>query len=1033
MNRFSQSSKPWKRSGDFPFPRAGDRSLAVHWLVIAWLLCAVSSQAGGLRWHWNADGDTEGWITRNMENISVSNGLFSMTVLEDPFAISPDHLGLDLSGISNVTIHAKNGSALSTGTVFFQTDSASGFAGNMVSFNLVANDPGFTTYTVDMSVHSNWTGTLKQLRFDIPDGNAAGSSVAVDWVAVGNAGLRPNVLFVMADDLGWNDTSINGSTFYHTPSLERLAERGVRLTQAYTASPLCSPTRASILTGRDPGRLRLTTPSGHLEPVVLDPVVQATAPSQNKLRVPGSCTRLDNAYVTYAETMQTAGYATAFMGKWHLGRDPYIPENQGFETVVGGRHHSGPPGSYFAPFSSDSNLPTAPDGTHVNDLLVDQSLDFLSRKRNEPFLLNLWFYDVHAPFECKESLRTSYLGKASDDGRQKNPTMGAMVEAMDIGLGRVLDQVDALGLAENTIVIFFSDNGGNMYDWEDGSLMTHNWPLRSGKGSVYEGGTHVPCVVVWPGHTTPGAVSDELLQSPDWYPTILELAGLEPAPGAALDAFSQTNLLSGGTSARTNAFCHFPHIGSSSGCMPACWVRQGDWKLLRFFHDGPAWSHRYELYNLSADPHESVDLSGLNPALVAQLDVALDVFLADTDPLLPVPNEAYAPFDFGWQPNTQVRLSLLDPGRMLLTANGFEARIESTDDLSDLGAPGQLVVTMQSRSLGDGWLFWRMPGETDFSESNSVSFAVVHDDTLRTYDIPFTPDEPIVQLAFQPSSDVSATEIESIELYSALGARLKTWRWQDSDGDGMTDLSEISAGRDPTHSADMAFHFETDGDFEGWSESLKNIENFAVSNGAVQGTALTIDPYFANYSVDFSGADVPVITLRVRAGTNSNVQFFWANENGGFDAVRRENRAYTGNGEWQVLEFDLTAHPEWDGRQISKLRVDPLTMVSWFEIDWIRAANGDADNDGFPDWAEETAGTGRLDPSENQFTSSGRVPVELAGLSGRTYTLQWSDSLTPADWSVVESVGPLASDQTVVFTNGTPSTQGFYRVLVEKQ
>jgi hypothetical protein len=181
--------------------------------------------------------------------------------------------------------------------------------------------------------------------------------------------------------------------------------------------------------------------------------------------------------------------------------------------------------------------------------------------------------------------------------------------------------------------------------------------------------------------------------------------------------------------------------------MPACWVRQGDWKLLRFFHDGPDWNHRYELYNLAADPHESVDLSSLNTERVAQLDTALDVFLADTDSLLPVPNEAYAPFNFGWTPNTQVQQAETDSGRMLLTGNGFRPQIETAGNLSGWGTPARLVVTMQSRSLGDGQLLWRMPGETDYSESNSVSFAVIHDDTLRTCDIPFSPGGPVAGIA----------------------------------------------------------------------------------------------------------------------------------------------------------------------------------------------------------------------------------------------------------------------------------------------
>ncbi|MCF7817720.1 MAG: sulfatase [Kiritimatiellales bacterium] len=991
---------------------------------------AVAQSA--LRWHWNVNGDSEGWTATHMVQVAVTNGVLSGVVDNDPYVSSPDNLGLDLGGVSNVYIRARNGSVLTGGAVYFQTTSSPGFVGNLVGFTAIANDPDFTTYVVNMSTHSNWTGTLKRLRVDLPNGDSPGSVVAFDWVAIGQSGLRPNVVFVMADDLGWNDTSINGSTFYHTPSLERLAQRGVRLTQAYTANPLCSPTRASILTGRYPGRLRFTTPAGHLEQVILDPIVPATAASTAKLREPQSCTRLDNAYVTYAETMKTVGYATAFMGKWHLGRDPYIPENQGFDTVVGGRYHSGPPGGYFAPFSADSNLPAAPAGTHVNDVLAASAEDFIDAERNKPFLLNLWFYDVHAPFECKQDLRSKYVGQASADGRQKNPTMGAMVESMDTGLGQVLDRIDALGLADNTVIVFFSDNGGNMYNFTDGALPTHNWPLRHGKASMYEGGTRVPCVVVWPGHTAAGSTSDGFLQSPDFYPTILSMGGLEAEPGTALDAFDQTALLQGGASSRTNLFCHFPHSTPATGTFAGCWVRQDDWKLIRYFHDGPANAHRYELYNLVSDPHEETDVAESNPAIVAQLDALISDHLAETAALVPVPNAAYAPKDYGWLPNVQARLSDGSTGKMMVTANGFVPRIESKTGLARLGTPARAAVRMQSRSFGDGKLFWKLQGQTAFSPGQSVPFPVVHDDTVHTYEIPFSPGAPVEQIAIQPSSDVSATEIESIELRDAAGKSLKAWGWLDSDGDGTSDAAETAVGRNPANVSDMAFHFETDGDFEGWTDSPKNIDGLVVSNGVVKGTALTGDPFFANYAVGFPSLDVPSVTVRLRAGANAGVQFYWAPVGGAFSASTHLDRSYTGSGNWQVLEYVLAGNAQWDAKTIDKIRIDPIGSATWFEIDWIRAANGDADNDGFPDWAENIVGTGRLDPADDSFQiSSGEVPVQVNGKAGRLYSLQRTDSLLPTGWSTVETAGPLASDQTIVFTNGTPSTNGFYRVLVE--
>lgn len=318
--------------------------------VAGCLAPSPASAAGALRWQWNAANDLEGWTVSGLTNATVTNGLFSATSSgSDPQFLSPDNLNLPLAGITSVYLRLRNGASLTNAKIYFQTTNSPTLAGNFVNFTLVASDPAFTTYTVNMTTHTNWNGTLKRLRLDLPDGASDGSLEQLDWVAVGESGLRPNLVFVLADDLGWKDTTINGSTFYHTPNLERLAARGMRFTQAYTANPLCSPTRASILTGQYPGRLRFTTASGGLPQVITNPIVPATAASTAKLREPQSCTRLLNEYNLYSEVLKAAGYTTAFMGKWHLGSDPYLPENQGFDTVVGGREYPSPPGGYFFP------------------------------------------------------------------------------------------------------------------------------------------------------------------------------------------------------------------------------------------------------------------------------------------------------------------------------------------------------------------------------------------------------------------------------------------------------------------------------------------------------------------------------------------------------------------------------------------------------------------------------------------------------------------------------------------------------------
>lgn len=217
---------------------------------------------------------------------------------------------------------------------------------------------------------------------------------------------KQNIVFILADDLGWKDLTCYGSDFYETPNIDAFAETGVSFTNAYTASPLCSPTRASILTGQEPGRLRLTTPACHLPQVVLDPKESFSAAPFHKTAIPQTRTRLPNEYLTFAEVLKEKGYSTAFMGKWHLGREPYIPDNQGFDVVVGGREHPGPPGpgNFFAPWNCET-LPVVPDGTHISDVLTDKAIQYMTSNKENPFLLCLWYYDVHAPFQAKEKLK----------------------------------------------------------------------------------------------------------------------------------------------------------------------------------------------------------------------------------------------------------------------------------------------------------------------------------------------------------------------------------------------------------------------------------------------------------------------------------------------------------------------------------------------------------------------------------------------------------------------------------------------------
>jgi len=388
----------------------------------------------------------------------------------------------------------------------------------------------------------------------------------------------PNIILIVADDLGWKDSAVYGSDFYRTPAIDRLASEGVLFTDAYSANPLCCPTRASILTGQYPSRLRFTAASGHLAREVLDPQEGTAAPPDKPAIIPKSRTRLPNEYVTYAELLKEAGYATAFVGKWHLGKGKYIPENQGFDVVVGGRHHPGPPppGMFFAPWNIDT-IKKVKSGTHISDAITNEALDFVRQNSENPFLLNLWFYDVHAPFQAKPKLIDQYEQRVKPEGDQRSPTMGAMIETMDRNVGRLLDELNRLNIRENTVIIFTSDNGGNMYNEVDGTTPTNNTPLKSGKGNNYEGGVRVPLIVSVPAQENQGSVSNAIISSVDIYPTILTMAGLPLSPENHIDGVDFSPAIKGESHNRGPLISHFPHYVPATLNLPNTSVRVGDY------------------------------------------------------------------------------------------------------------------------------------------------------------------------------------------------------------------------------------------------------------------------------------------------------------------------------------------------------------------------------------------------------------------------------------------------------------------------
>ncbi len=457
---------------------------------------------------------------------------------------------------------------------------------------------------------------------------------------------KPNVLFILSDDLGWSDTTLYGTTrFYRTPNIERLAKRGMTFTRAYSASPLCSPTRSAILTGLSPARTGITAPNCHLPEVVLKASADAKATPESKATACRSVTRLDTNYFTLAKSLKQAGYATGHFGKWHLGPEPYSPLQHGFDVDVPHHPGPGPAGSYVAPwkfkdFDADPDEPSQ----HIEDRMAKEAVAWMEKNKNRPFYLNYWMFSVHAPFDAKKALIEKHRSRVNSSDPQRSPTYAAMVESMDAAVGTLLDALERLGLADKTIIVFTSDNGGNMYNETDGTTPTSNTPLRGGKATMFEGGTRVPCVVAWPSVTRPGSRSDAMIQSEDYYPTLLAGLGLAPAAGQRFDGTSFLPALKGEPFERGAIFQYFPHNPAVPDWLPpSVSVHRGDWKLIRIFHGGINGTHRHLLYHLRDDLGEKRNLSAQRPELVHELDALIEKFLADTSAVSPLLNPAFDP------------------------------------------------------------------------------------------------------------------------------------------------------------------------------------------------------------------------------------------------------------------------------------------------------------------------------------------------------------------------------------------------------
>ncbi|TWU01584.1 sulfatase [Neorhodopirellula pilleata] len=637
--------------------------------------------------------------------------------------------------------------------------------------------------------------------------------VACSLLALPAHGERPNVILFLVDDMGWIDSTPYGSQYYETPNIMRLANQSMRFTDAY-AVPLCSPTRATILSGQYSARHGVTSASGHLPARSADAsrYPEKASPTA-KFIYPTSKNFLDPQLIVLPEVLRSAGYRTGHFGKWHMGIAPqHRPDQHGFETTWFCVPDPGPP-SYFSPYgvTQEGNaggrqkvgtITDGPEGEYITDRLTDEAVRFIKTHRNEPFYLNLCQYAVHGPWGHKTSYTETFADKTDPRGKQKNPIMASMLKSVDESLGRVLDTLDELGLTDNTLFVFYSDNGGNthsrtyddrklanvgpghpQYDaiqdwrkWAGGEPPTNNSPLREGKGRIYEGGQRVPLMVRWPGRVEPGTTSDAVVGPIDLYPTILEATATERPEGHVLDGLSLLPVLEQTGDLNRNAlFTWFPHL------IPAVSVRAGDYKLIRRWEPHSSYPEVRELYDLSDDIGETNNLASKMPEKVAELEALIDAFIVDTDAVTPLPNPAYQPQAARAALNREPTWGLV-PKSCEIEVLDDAIRITGAGRTPFLGTAqvrlsGPLTMRLRTRSSAGGRakVQWKTIDQEAFPESGqTVEFDLPNGNEWHEtkIDVPLEGRSGTVRL-YLPAND-SVVDVQLIE-FAGKSDQTKAW------------------------------------------------------------------------------------------------------------------------------------------------------------------------------------------------------------------------------------------------------------------
>ena len=646
--------------------------------------------------------------------------------------------------------------------------------------------------------------------------------ISITHLCVVNA-KAPNLVLILADDLGWADTTLFGKTsLYETPNIERLAARGMTFSNAYAASPICSPTRASILSGQNPARHGMTAPAAHLPVEKFEPVAGTTGPPHQKCTNVKSATRIDPKMPTLGKVLNGSGYSTAHFGKWHLGLKPHTPLDMGFDVDLPHWHGPGPKNGYLAPWGyANPDFEEGKPGEHIEDRMAKEAVQWLkSRDRNQPFFMNYWQFSVHAPFGAKPELIDRYRKKICQSEAQKSPTYAAMVHSLDDAVGSLLDALDAEGIADETVIIFYSDNGGNIHcglEETDASgekyitAITSNHPLRGGKGGIHEGGIRVPAVVVWPGVTKPGSRNDTRIQSNDLYPTILRMLDLQMPQDHAIDGVDFAKALKGEELDRKPMFTFVPGHGNTPQWLPPSMaVHHGDWKFIRTFHYAEDGAHQYRLYNLREDIGESQNLASKYPKKVKEMDTLISDYIEEAGVVVPLPNPNFDPDQFdpstigvqkgglkmppakkgstkpspapvakvskesmqGWVTRgAEVRV---EPESLKLTVSGRNAFLAK----AGLKAEGSVYAKLRVRSQKNGQarFQWRTEGQDAFPKNGQTKSFEIRAGDWRELAVPLPVSGTLVHLRFFPPAQKQPIEIDWIDVGSASGSKEST-RW----------------------------------------------------------------------------------------------------------------------------------------------------------------------------------------------------------------------------------------------------------------